>query len=128
MTSSVRKAATSFNNNVHLFIGPFFAVRSSTSPKCPHHDCDELLTEEDGIKVDIESFTMHLFNYFKILQYFPDRFVRKEVNKLPVSCPNTHRGCDWTGVFGNLESHLRNCAFEQAACKHCDQLIPVHQV
>ena len=29
------------------------------SPKCPHHDCNELLTEEDGIKVAVELFTMH---------------------------------------------------------------------
>lgn len=69
--------------------------------------------------------------YLKInctLQYFPDRFVRKEVNKLPIRCPNTDKGCLWNGVLGELENHLQKCSFGYKPCQHCKELMPTQQV
>ena len=37
------------------------------------------------------------------LQYFPDRFVRREILSLPIVCSSRDRGCNWEGQFSELE-------------------------
>ena len=63
-----------------------------------------------------------------LLQYFPDRFVRKEVNKIPVECSNMQHGCMWTGRYGEMKSHIQECSFGRTACLYCNQWIPTQQV
>ena len=44
-----------------------------------------------------------MFNFLSALQYFPDRFVRREIQNLPVVCSHSNRGCDWEGKFSEFE-------------------------
>ena len=37
------------------------------------------------------------------MQFFPDRFVRREILNFPVTCCNTSLGCDWEGTLLNYE-------------------------
>ena len=45
------------------------------------------------------------------MQYFPDRFVRREINNLDVTCPFAKDGCIWEGIFGEYFNHLSKCCF-----------------
>ncbi len=40
------------------------------------------------------------------LQYFPDRFVRKEISNLKVRCYGHDNGCSWTGKLKDYEVTL----------------------
>ena len=40
----------------------------------------------------------------------PVESVRETVNKLPCRCPLDTNGCAWTGVIGELETHLSVCS------------------
>ena len=62
------------------------------------------------------------------LQYFPDRFVRKDVLLLSVSCKSRHKGCDWEGKFGELIEHLRKCDYSLTQCKGCHKSLRYHEV
>ena len=52
-------------------------------------------------------------------QFFPDRFIRKEINRFPVICKNRKHGCDWSGLLGQLGDHLKMCVYEMKVCPHC---------
>ena len=45
-------------------------------------------------------------------QYFPDRFVRREINSLDVICPFFNDGCDWEGKFEEYSHHENRCCFQ----------------
>ena len=36
-------------------------------------------------------------------QYFPDKFVRRDINALEMVCVYSAKGCDWEGTFAKLE-------------------------
>ena len=36
-------------------------------------------------------------------QYFPDKFVRRDINALEMVCVYSDKGCDWEGTFAKLE-------------------------
>ena len=67
---------------------------------------------------------MHLLSF----QYFPDRFVRKDILGLSISCKFHHMGCDWEGKFGELKEHVKVCDYNSTQCEfcqknlHCDEL------
>ncbi len=46
-------------------------------------------------------------------QCFPDRFVRRDVKQMIVSCP---RGCQWEDMVAELEAHLKACNFISNLC------------
>ena len=52
-------------------------------------------------------------------QYFPDRFVRREIEGLIISCPHQQAGCNWEDRLGSLEDHLRSCDFVSKMCPDC---------
>ena len=52
-----------------------------------------------------------------IMQYFPDRFVRREINNLDVTCPFAKDGCNWEGKFGEYFNHL-----SIAKCRFCPSI------
>ena len=39
------------------------------------------------------------YYFFLLLQYHPDKAVRREVDKIPVKCKNQELGCAWTGTL-----------------------------
>ena len=46
------------------------------------------------------------------MQYFPDRFIRREINNLEVICPFYEAGCDWEGKFQEYQqNHIKHCNF-----------------
>ena len=49
-------------------------------------------------------------------QYFPDRYIRREINKLEVVCPNSEAGCDWEGKLQEYGDHCRTCKFLSSTC------------
>ncbi|XP_064401053.1 TNF receptor-associated factor 1-like [Halichondria panicea] len=65
---------------------------AESSPKCPKVDCQE---------------------YHKGNECFPDRFVRRDVKQMIVSCP---RGCQWEDMVAELEAHLKACNFISNLC------------
>jgi hypothetical protein len=38
-----------------------------------------------------------------LLQYFPDKFVRRDIDALEMVCVYAEKGCDWEGTFAKLE-------------------------
>ncbi|XP_003385751.1 PREDICTED: TNF receptor-associated factor 2-like [Amphimedon queenslandica] len=81
----------------------FFDKKNEGTIFCPRPDCDEELTNEDG----------RLF--------FPDRFVRKEINRFSILCPNRKFGCDWNDVISEVFVHLESCVYEKQECPHCSK-------
>ena len=45
------------------------------------------------------------------MQYFPDRFVRREINDLEVICPFANDGCNWEGKYGEYYNHISMCDY-----------------
>ncbi|XP_019852876.1 PREDICTED: TNF receptor-associated factor 3-like isoform X1 [Amphimedon queenslandica] len=80
-----------------------FDKKETATPYCPRTDCGEELTTEEG------------------RPFFPDRFVRKEINRFIVACINCKFGCGWEGMMGELGNHLGNCEHNKTECKHCNQ-------
>ena len=50
----------------------------------------------------------------------PVESVRETVNKLPCRCPLDTKGCGWTGVIGELETHLSVCEHLMVPCPFVD--------
>lgn len=44
-----------------------------------------------------------------LLQFFPDKFVRRDIDALEMYCPYRDSGCDWEGTFAKLK--VRKLAF-----------------
>ena len=44
-----------------------------------------------------------------VMQYFPDRFVMREINSLEMICPYAKAGCNWEGKFGEYFNHESKC-------------------
>ena len=59
-----------------------------------------------------------------VLQYFPDRFVKREINALRMICKNHHDGCFWEGKFSEFESHLAICLHSTKECQYCFAKVP----
>lgn len=53
------------------------------------------------------------------IQYFPDRFVRREIQALEVKCKFQYEGCGWEGTYGDLPSHLNACKYAFRGMKLC---------
>ena len=46
------------------------------------------------------------------MQYFQDRFIRREINNLEVICPFSETGCHWEGKFQEYQqNHIKHCNF-----------------
>jgi hypothetical protein len=45
-----------------------------------------------------------LLSFF--VQYFPDKFVRRDIDALEMVCVYAEKGCDWEGTFGKLKVFL----------------------
>ena len=83
-------------------------IKKENLPRCP--DCKELFDDEDGA------------------QYFPDRFVKRELNNLAVTCPFSEAGCDWEGKFSEYEKHVNRCSFAMSSCEYCKKSIYKNQL
>jgi hypothetical protein len=44
-------------------------------------------------------------------QYYPDRFVQREIDSLEMICPFAKDGCIWEGKFGEYFNHTSTCGF-----------------
>uniref|UniRef100_A0A1X7T9H5 MATH domain-containing protein n=2 Tax=Amphimedon queenslandica TaxID=400682 RepID=A0A1X7T9H5_AMPQE len=79
--------------------------RKESTIFCPRTDCGEELTTEEG------------------RPFFPDRFVRKEINRFSIMCRNRKLGCHWSGKIDELLEHLRSCVYEikKEECSHCKE-------
>ena len=42
--------------------------------------------------------------------------LEQSINQLKVQCCNQHRGCDWTGILGSGNLHLKECDFAPINC------------
>ncbi|XP_011409432.1 PREDICTED: TNF receptor-associated factor 2-like, partial [Amphimedon queenslandica] len=78
--------------------------KKETIPYCPRTDCGEEFTNEEG------------------RPFFPDRFIRKEIDRVSIMCSNHKFGCDWNGKISEfLTEHLNSCAYEKEECPHCKE-------
>ena len=59
---------------------------------------------------------MYSWYFYIHSQYFPDRYIRREINNLEVVCPNSEAGCDWEGKFQEYVDHCRTCKFSSSTC------------
>ena len=48
-------------------------------------------------------------------QYFPDRFVKREINNLEVICSFSEEGCTWKGKFEHYLQHQEGCEYHSRA-------------
>ncbi len=62
------------------------------------------------------------------LQYFPDRFVRREIEGMIVGCPHQLKGCRWEGRLAKLEVHLIVCDFHPKQCNLCGVVLTPDQI
>ena len=51
--------------------------------------------------------------------YFPDRFVRKQVEKLRVHCPLDRECCPWSGPLSTVIEHMKKCECRLVLCSEC---------
>ena len=51
-------------------------------------------------------------HHFPFLQYYPDRFAKKEIDNLEVKCEYLNSGCHWTGKFQGYHQHIKGCEFQ----------------
>ena len=63
-----------------------------------------------------------------LLQYFPDRFVQREILNLVVACPFCESGCNWEGRFEEYPQHVENCDFALSTCEHCEEKLHKNQL
>ena len=54
------------------------------------------------------------------MQYFPDRFVKREIQALKVQC----RGCNWEGSFAESSVHFSSCRYSIQVCQFCAKKVP----
>ncbi len=99
-----------------------------SDPCCPKEECGEKFAPDDDVST--HKFCVHticLFVYFLLplffsQQYFPDRFVRKDILNLLIGCKYSHMGCDWEGKFSDLQEHLtKACVHNSTKCEFCHQ-------
>ena len=62
------------------------------------------------------------------MQYFPDRFIRKEIRSLEICCTYSSQGCNWEGVFSELEKHLKTCLAVSYDCEFCGKNLTKDQI
>ena len=53
------------------------------------------------------------------VDYFPDRFVNKQIEKLRVRCPLDREFCPWSGQLSTIMEHLKQCEFRLVLCTQC---------
>ena len=56
------------------------------------------------------------------MQYFRDRFVRKEIECLDTICPFSEMGCTWEGKFKQYLEHVEVCDFRNGVEKQPPQI------
>ena len=57
------------------------------------------------------------------LQFFPDRAAQRELQQIPVACPN--EGCQWNGYYSNYEGHYIKCDYQPTQCVYsgCGEMV-----
>ena len=70
----------------------------------------------------------HILQTNILLQYFPDRFVQREILNLVVTCPFCEVGCNWEGRFEEYQQHVENCDFALSTCKYCEEKMHKNQL
>ncbi|KAL5487184.1 hypothetical protein EMCRGX_G019757 [Ephydatia muelleri] len=89
----------------------FRAAASRLSPpRCPQSNCGEELESTDGCN------------------YYPDRYVRKEILNMSVRCVHYAEGCLWTGIVSLLEGHLGSCEYVYQLCPSCNARVIITMV
>ena len=68
------------------------------------------------------------FHVINTIQYFPDRFVKREILNLLVICLFSHLGCNWEGKYEHYQQHVDNCQFATSTCQHCGGKIHKNQM
>ncbi len=56
-------------------------------------------------------------------QYFPDRFVRREIEGMVVSCRHQKKGCPWEDKVMKLDDHLKSCSYSISECQDCGKIL-----
>ena len=56
----------------------------------------------------------------KSSDFFPDRFVKKQVEKLRVHCPFDRENCLWSGPLVVVREHMKNCGYGMCLCRDCN--------
>lgn len=49
-------------------------------------------------------------------QFYPDRAVQRELERIVVYCKYKDLGCDWQGVLKEWEGHTEGCKFKGVSC------------
>ena len=62
------------------------------------------------------------------MQYFPDRFVQREILNIVVICPFGEFGCNWEGRFEEYPPHVENCDFALLTCEYCGEKLHKNQL
>ena len=57
------------------------------------------------------------------MQYFPDRFVKREILNLSVVCQFSQLGCNWEGKYEHYQQHIDSCQFATSTCQRCGEKI-----
>ena len=83
-------------------------IENETTPQCP--ECGEEFEEEEGAV------------------YFPDRFVKREISNMRVTCLYAEAGCNWEGKFLEFEKHVSECDFATFHCKYCNESVSKDQM
>ena len=56
-------------------------------------------------------------------QSFADGQTRKRIERLKVVCSKQENGCKWSSQLVHLESHLKNCKYQEIECSHCSDYV-----
>ena len=73
--------------------------------------------------VNVLDCTFNDYCVLLFLQYFSDRFVKREISKLAVICPFSEAGCNWEGKFGEYETHINVCNYAPISCEYCTKSV-----
>ena len=73
-------------------------------------------------------FNVCISNYVFLLQYFPDRFVKREILNVVVICPFGEFGCNWEGRFEEYPPHVESCDFALLTCEYCGENLHKNQL